>query len=530
MTSFNDLKINEEIKKALENANFIEMTQVQSSVIPEFIKRDVIVQSQTGSGKTLSYLIPILNALYLRNSEANYILGLVIVPTRELSIQILEILKIFKFKSEIFIGGSKIEEDVEKLKTGLSIAIGTPGRLLEIISGNSKAFSKLKYVILDESDKLLSFGFEAKLQRILDFLPKNRFTGLFSATINESINKLSQSFLKNPVLIKVTEQIPDKLNLKYLMVSSRDKIDALAELMLNKKSIVFFSTCNSTDYFFELFSKIFAKANEITDKIVKDETIADKDETTAIADKDAHVTDKTTANQVDAVVDKDELTDIPIENADKVVQDHQSFTTIFNNFAIHKIHGKMDQRDRNQIYSGFEKIGGALFCTDVAARGIDFKEVDLVIHFDVPKDHENIVHRSGRTARNGHEGESIVFLMPNEKSMIDFLKLKGLLIERTELPSKAKSEESNSKFYEIGKSIMNKEILNLSVRAFVSYVRGYKEHILNYILNYKELNFDDLADLHYLVKIPMMTELKNLKFKNYEKPEQEPKPKRRRQK
>ena len=512
---FLDLEIHEEIKTVLQNANFTEMTEVQVSVIPEFMKKDVIVQSQTGSGKTLAYLIPLLNFLYSRNqnSDKQCLSGLIIVPTRELSIQIDEVFKLFKFQSEIFIGGSKIEEDTEKLKNNISVAIGTPGRLQEIISANSKAFSKVKYVVLDESDKLLSFGFEAKLQRILQFLPKNRITGLFSATINDSVNRLSMSFLKNPISIKVTDHIPEKLNIKYMIVSPKDKIYNLTQLICKRKSIVFFSTCNTTDYFFELFSRIFRY-------------------------KEGNL----------QMIEKDTKED--------------SYATILKDFAIHKIHGKMDQRDRNKIYSEFEKIGGTLFCTDVAARGIDFKGVDLVVHFDFPKDHENIVHRSGRTARNGHSGDSIIFLMPNEKSMVEFLKLKGLNMEMTSLNSivkrledeicnehsreskineftidqistdpcenttnsdlKHSNDENNTTLhFEIREKMMDKILLNLSVKSFVSYVRGYKEHILNYILNFKELNYDELAEMHFLEKIPSMAELKNVKFKNFEKPEQQ---------
>lgn len=555
---FKNLEISDEIKTVLESTSFSVMTKVQASVIPEFMKKDVIVQSQTGSGKTLAYLIPMLNFLYNNKfnpttNDKTFISGLIIVPTRELSIQIDEVLKLFKFKSEIFIGGTKMEDDNEKLKQEISIAIGTPGRLQEVISSNSKIFSKVKYVVLDESDKLLSFGFEAKLLRILQFLPKNRLTGLFSATINESVNKLSLSFLKNPISIKVTENIPEKLNIKYAVLTPKQKIQKLADLIYKRKSIVFFSTCNTTDYFFELFSRIFSENNEKTQE--------------------------------------------------------NSHVRTFKDFAIHRIHGKMDQRDRNKIYSGFEKIGGALFCTDVAARGIDFKGIDLVFHFDFPKDYENIVHRSGRTARNGHSGDSIIFLMPNEKSMVEFLKLKGITVELSNLdefenleiveekgdnhPSNSELNDSSQRFdsthtslnqnsdikkvciredekylitvdnstkshsnvspdsqinilgtqniitdknelkdhkinlnvLEMGKKVMDKTLLDMAVKSFVSYIRGYKEHILNYILNFKELDYDELAEIHFLEKIPSMVELKSIKFKNYEKPDPKPKSK-----
>lgn len=178
---------------------------------------------------------------------------------------------------------------------------------------------------------------------------------------------------------------------------------------------------------------------------------------------------------------------------------------------LYKIHGKMNQKDRNEVYKSFESDGKILLCTDVAARGIDFKNIELVVHFDVPKDYTNIVHRSGRTARMGMSGEAVLFLMPNEKTFVNFLKLKGI-----------EAEEFDG--WECGdKQVRDKpfegKLLKLAVQGFVSYIRAYKEHILNYILSYKELDFDGLAELFRLERIPSMTELRNVKFKHFRRDE-----------
>lgn len=454
---FRSLNINDELLKMLSRNNFINMTPVQSKCIPEFLKHDVIVQSQTGSGKTLAYLIPIINKLMLSSNSDNIIYAVIIVPTRELCIQIHEVICQFGVKSEILIGGIPIVEDTPKINT--SIIIGTPGRLFEIIMAHKNAFNKIKYLVIDECDKLLGFEFENKLLKIIKILPKNRITGLFSATIDETVRKLSLHTLKNPISIKTGEDMPKKLSINYKVLNPLNKIQEVFNTVKSQKCIIFMATCNSVEFFYSLF-KSYCNANDETLKLI----------------------------------------------------------------FWHKMHGKMDQKDRSKTYDAFEKEGGVLICTDVAARGIDFKDIDTVIHFDIPKDYTNIVHRSGRTARNGKSGKSIIFMMPNEKAFVNFMKLKNIDLILDE------HEEENPHFkdiYNIIKLTMQDDLLNKAVKAFVSYIQSYKEHILNYILNYKELDFDGIAELYFLKKIPSMIELKNVKFKNFKKTESESKIKRR---
>ncbi|KAI5148381.1 ATP-dependent RNA helicase DDX55/SPB4 [Enteropsectra breve] len=442
MKYFSDLAVRDYIKNALIENKFTVLTPTQEAVIPVFLDgKDVVVQSQTGSGKTLAFLVPILQRLVLdaKNTQA-----LIIAPTRELSLQIQEVSRIFGVPSECFIGGSPIEQDYERLNSLLAIA--TPGRLLELILYSPKAFQKIKFLVLDESDKLLSAGFEAKLLKIISMLPKARQTGLFSATVSDELRNLSIKAMRNPVDIKINEEMPSKLALNFLISTPRDKIRNMINTVQDKRSIVFFSTCAQVDFYYELLCKYF--------------------------------------------------------NGEK---------------NISKIHGKLEQDERNLIYEAFHRNGGILLCTDVAARGIDFKGIEMVLHFDVPKDHQNIVHRSGRTARNGSEGESLLFLMPNEKTYVNYLK-----VNKIEMAEKASddtlTDRSNSEdlIYMKCKELINEEILQLSVKAFVSYIRSYKEHIVNYILDLKELDFDSLAELFFLEKIPSMKELQNVKFKNYE--------------
>lgn len=479
-SNFSELKINNELKELIKLNGFEVMTPVQEASISEFLKKDVIVQSQTGSGKTLSYLIPIFNKIQCisqmredKKEAANDIIqALIIVPTRELCLQISGIVESFKFRNANIIGGSPIEEDVKKLKA--NIVVGTPGRLFEIVLANRGSFNKIKYLVIDECDKLFGHEFEAKLFKIIEMLPKSRITGLFSATIDDNVNRLSLHCSNNPLVIKVSEHVPEKLSLKYKLLEPRSKIEEIFKIVKNKKCIVFMATCNSVDFFYSLFENARLKA----------------------------LNDKT-------------------DESDKALE-----------YRWHKIHGKMDQNDRNEVYTNFEREGGTLICTDVAARGIDFKNIDSVIHFDVPKDYSNIIHRSGRTARNGQSGDSIIFIMENEKAFIDFMKLKGVELDNSDshktqdvhandLPKAAEKFTCDLDVtYDHLKQIMDKDLLDKAVKAFVSYIRSYKEHILSYILNFKELNYDSLTELFFLERIPSMAELKHVKFKNFARPDQ----------
>ncbi|KAF9764127.1 ATP-dependent rRNA helicase SPB4 [Nosema granulosis] len=452
--TFSDLKIT--TWKILEQNGFRTMTDIQKKTIPILLSRkDAIVHSHTGSGKTLSFVIPIVEDIL----QKNYIRAVIISPTRELAIQTQDVLRMFPVQPCCFIGGIEIERDLEAIKN-CNVVVGTPGRLFEIIKKNPKLFSKVSSLVLDEADELVSLGFSEKVLDIISLMPKKRNTSLFSATITEGVQKLSLSLLRNPISIDNLLTTPEELTLKYLEVLPEDKLRTTLELVEGRKSIVFFGTCNQVEFFHSLISKF-----------------------------------------------KD---------------------------GVLKIHGKMKQEERSSVYKLFDS-NKILLCTDVAARGIDFKDIERIIHFDVPKEYSTIIHRSGRTARNGKIGEAILFIMPNEKTYIEYLKIKNISINSMNLENEQgiktdfsfennciKTDQSIKTDYSIKtlKRFMDDYTLDLSVKAFVSYIRSYKEHNLNYILDFQTLDYDSLAELYMLEKIPGMFELKNVKFKKFEKPEE----------
>ncbi|EOB15090.1 ATP-dependent rRNA helicase SPB4 [Nosema bombycis CQ1] len=479
------------ILQILNRLGFTKMTQIQQKSIPVLLsKKDLVVKSHTGSGKTLCFVLPILKEINIKKRFT----ALIITPTRELALQIHEIFIQFQTKSCVCIGGVQNELDLN-----CNVIVGTPGRLYEEIKNNPSLFKSLSYLVLDESDELISLGFSEKVLDIISLLPKKRCTSLFSATISEKIEKLCKSLLKNPVIIKEGEYdnndikgdiedpngvldntntplpsttpitstpLPSNLILSFLLIKPEDKLFLTLKLIEGKKSIVFFSTCNQVDFFY---------------KIIKGDN-------------------------------------------------------------VYKIHGKMKQEERSTVYKEFNK--GVLLCTDVAARGIDFKEIDLIIHFDIPKDYKSIIHRSGRTARNGKGGEAILYVMPSEKTYLDYLKIKEVEIKEKLIGDVDKGEDYEMIRGEVfvegqdpvveGKdpvaeakdltplqSLLNPLddfTLDLSVKAFVAYIRSYKEHNFNYILDFNNLDFDSLAELFMLKKIPGMFELKNVEFKKFPKP------------
>ena len=321
----------------LERLQFRQMTPVQAATIPLFFQRkDVAAEAVTGSGKTLAFLIPVLETLYRLSSPLNkhQIGALIVSPTRELAAQISEVLEEFLKDSDgnlsfqLFIGGTKVEKDIERFEErGGNIVIGTPGRLEDLLLGKSvgitqglnKFVSGLKSVemlILDEADRLLSLGFEAALNTILGFCPKQRRTGLFSATQTSEVSSLIRAGLRNPAVVVVkdgarpesNQRTPSSLENFYLVCTAKTKLSTLLDLLKSRQSekvMVFAATCACVDYFSLLLKHILGAQA-----------------------------------------------------------------------SLFSIHGKMKKK-RQKIFNQFRKSkSGVLICTDVMARGVDIPDVD----------------------------------------------------------------------------------------------------------------------------------------------------------
>lgn len=447
---------------------FERATPVQAAAIPLLLShKDVVVEAVTGSGKTLAFLLPLLQILEktpVLMKDHRRIGAVVMTPTRELAVQIYETLQGLlskngnELKPLLLIGGvtATLEDDYEKYrKEGGNVIVATPGRLEEFLKRyNGEVGPALKdafeLLILDEADRLLDLGFESSIRNILQQLPKQRRTGLFSATMTEAIGDLIRTGLRNPVRVTVKvensdnseSRVPTTLAIHYKLVDLfEEKMNLFNNLikrsdpdhpMHGKKIIVYFATCACVDYYMSIFGgeKIFA------------------------------------------------------------------------------LHGKMPHNKRTAVYRGFlDSTGGSvLFCTDLAARGLDFPDIDWVIQFDPPQDPKSFLHRCGRTARSGRSGNALVFLLKKEDAYIEMMSNRSVPMTEfsIEIPGNDFDFESLKE-----KSLKIREIYESGIKAFVSYIRFYQEHQAKFIFRLKELDIPSLARTFGLLRLPSMPELRN---------------------
>ncbi|EGR30468.1 hypothetical protein IMG5_131190 [Ichthyophthirius multifiliis] len=413
----------------IQSFDFHTIMPVQKASIPLFIQNyDVAVEAQTGSGKTLAFLLPLLHILIknvIKPKKYN-LYGLIMAPTRELAIQIHEICQklldkiqnVPKYSLQLCIGGHNTQIDVQNLeKTGCNILIASPGKLKELINLNCEflIIKNLEILIMDEADRLMDNDYYEDIQFILQNLPKQRRTGLFSATLRESAD--NQNYI-----------IPNTLKNEYFLVQNRfEKIGFLVSflsLFQNEKIIVFLNTCASVDF----YQKIFCQFS-ITKKM-----------------------------------------------------------------SISAIHGQMKQNKRNKIIQNFTKAKiGILFCTDVVARGIDFENVGYILQVDPPQDPNYFIHRIGRTARKGNTGkviyfhkkkylikqliQAIILIEQHEETFINFLKLKQVEINQYNNDQQIDVDPLKYEKQFIQTMIQDRDFIEKSKKAFISYIRSYKEHI-----------------------------------------------------
>ena len=365
---FSDLVLSEKTKQGLSKCDFEEMTDIQAAVLDHALKgRDVLATAKTGSGKTLAFLIPVLEKLHNEKWSTQDGLGaLIITPTRELALQVFEVLKEIGFKHDfsagLVIGGKSIK--AEQLAIGkINIIVATPGRILQHLDQNHcMNCSNLKVLVFDEADRILDMGFSKTINAILQNLPKSRQTLLFSATLPKSIEQLATKELTDHVFVTTyaKDQLttPDSLNQTFIVCQLHEKLETLYTFIkasLKAKSMVFFSSCKQVRFVYEVFCKL------------------------------------------------------------------QPGTTIM------ALHGKLKQHQRLNVYEAFcNKRHAILICTDVAARGLDFPSVDWILQADCPDSLETYVHRVGRTARYNASGSSIILLTPFERAFLEKLKEKGI--------------------------------------------------------------------------------------------------------
>lgn len=348
MKRFDDLSLPEELQAALSRIGFIEPTPIQQKAIPAMLEgRDLMACAATGSGKTGAYLIPMLATL-LQDQKAQ---GLVLVPTRELAMQISDFLRTIvpnkqTFNTACLVGGQDIRRQFKQLQRKPRVIIATPGRMIDHLKRNTIQIHKVNQLVLDEGDRMIDMGFAPQLQQILKHLPPEKQASFFTATLDEKVKSLAKQYLQRPVLVFLNDSKPvAKIKQSVLSVPFFEKDDRVVDELNERQGSVI----------------IFVKTKHRTDKLTK------------------HLIDF--------------------------------------GFAAGAIHGGKTQGQRNKAIDAFRTGKVRILCaTDVAARGIDVPHVEHVLNFDLPMQDEDYVHRIGRTARNGAEGEALSFVMPEEYS------------------------------------------------------------------------------------------------------------------
>ncbi|EAL65432.1 hypothetical protein DDB_G0284017 [Dictyostelium discoideum AX4] len=432
-TDFKDLPISQLTLKALTESKFLKLTDIQRASLPHTLcGRDILGAAKTGSGKTLSFILPILETLWRnRWGRDDGIGAIVLSPTRELAIQIFDVLKAVgkyhTFSAGLIIGGRNVQQEKDKINA-MNILIATPGRLLQHMD-ETYGFdcSNLKILVLDEADRILDLGFSKCLNSIVENLPRERQTLLFSATQTKSIRDLARLSLQEPEYISVYEKdittTPQNLTQTLCVIPLEMKLNMLFSFIkthLTSKIIVFFASCKQVRFAHETFKLL------------------------------------------------------------------NPGTTLF------PLHGKMKQWTRLEVFEDFcKKKAGTLFATDIAARGLDFPAVEWVIQVDCPDDIETYIHRVGRTARNDAPGQSITILLPSEKDgMVNLMEKQKMKFEILEPnPEKLVSIDSKLSSFLSEKT----DLKYLAQKSFVSYLRSVYRQSNKEIFKIQELNINEFS-------------------------------------
>ena len=348
--TFNKLELSREILQILEEKNFKTPTPVQENVIPLVLQgKDVIAQAQTGSGKSASFVLPVLQlwSQTRDNAKKGKIKVLVLTPTRELTLQIAaaftEFSKYLNRTPQVvsLIGGEKIGEQLFEVQKGCDILVATSGRFLDVLRKKQMNLEHLNYLILDEADKMLNLDFSEELDLILESIPSKRQNLLFSATYPEKMLNIISKIVTSPVEVKIQEtQTVETINQRVIQVNRENRGPLLRHLLKEnkyKRVLVFMANKRATDNIAEKFRKHDLKAASF--------------------------------------------------NAD------------------------LEQDIRNDTLKAFKEAKvNVLFATDIAARGLDIDNIDCVINYDLPRSPADYIHRIGRTARAGKSGTAISFM------------------------------------------------------------------------------------------------------------------------
>lgn len=354
---FEDYKIAKVIKTEIHNLGWARPTDIQFKAIQPILNgEDVLAIAQTGTGKTASFVIPILNSIHnqLEKNAEHFVRALVMVPTRELAEQVqkvfAEVGKGIDVRSRSLMGGVSQDDQIADLDNGIDVVISTPGRMFDLISQGVLKVDRLQTLVLDEADHMLDLGFIKDIQDLMRHIPEKRQTLFFSATIDKNIKKIAYNLVRNAIRIQISPKDPVAKNIEHAVtfVEMDDKRFFLENIVKENEGLKIM---------------VFVRTKVRAERVVK------------------------------------ALERVGIE-------------------AV-TIHGDVEQKDRFEVLRKFkENEVSILVATDVAARGIDIPGIGAVINYDLPDEPENYVHRVGRTGRGKEKGVAISFCSEGEKILL----------------------------------------------------------------------------------------------------------------
>ena len=527
-----DLDLDPRVKSIIEKKLALErLTKIQADSLQPIINgRDVLMRADTGSGKTLSYLIPICQRLATDFPKAtNPIkremgpLVLIVAPTRELCQQILTVLTDVRSQMPYLVigslmGGEKVASEKKRIRNGINVLVAAPGRLLYHLENTKNLrFDNLKFLVMDEADRLLDMGFLGSIGRIVEALPP-RQTILVSATLHSQLQELTELSLNDPVVVGEMrdEQFscPQTLCQMFVVVPAKWRLTALAALLRrcvvdieNMKAIVFINCCLSVDFHYAFFGyfkfmtpeeRKQRKAEQRREWAARGGRKKEEDEDEEKEDEEEQR--KPTIMDIHASTDNDEI---------------GSYSPYLK-CPIFRIHGNIDQIDRAKTISKFTAAKSAvLFCTDVAARGLDIPDVNCIIQYDPPIDTEDYVHRVGRTARIGKDGISYLFMQEFELGFIGMLEKKNVDIREYKykrLKDRAVRAMGGDDVercmaamrQETMSTNADNDIKDLAAKAWASSIKAYTSHKKDtrHVFNKKYLHLGHMAAAFGLQETP----------------------------
>jgi ATP-dependent RNA helicase DDX10/DBP4 len=442
--AFTDLPLSAATAAGLRSSHFETLTDIQARAIPLALKgRDILGAAKTGSGKTLAFLVPVLECLFRQRwTEYDGLGALIISPTRELAVQIFEVLRQIGrkhvFSAGLVIGGKSLKEEAERLGR-MNILVCTPGRMLQHLDQTAGfVVDNLQMLVLDEADRIMDLGFQSAVDALVEHLPKSRQTMLFSATQSKKVSDLARLSLKEPEYVSVHEasesSTPATLQQHYIVTPLPEKLDTLYG---------------------------FIKSN-VKSKIV-----------------------------------------VFLSSGKQVRFVYESLRHLQPGIPLLHLHGRQKQVARLEITHRFTTAKHAcLFATDVVARGVDFPAVDWVIQVDCPEDADTYIHRVGRTARYESVGRAVLFLDPSEeKGMLQRLEHKKVPIQKVhvkETKKKSIADQLQNMCFQYP------DLKYLGQKAFISYTRSIHLQKDKSVFNLKRLDLDGFATSMGLAGTPQI--------------------------